>query len=308
LSSILDTGPAIARREFRRARSFAVRASRLGSHTYTSQEIREQLGARILEELPELELSVDLDSPDQFVYVEVRNDKAYLFTQTIKGVGGMPTGSQGVVVCLISSGLDSPIAAYKAMKRGCIPVFVTYDNMPYSNESCASIAVKQASLLAQYIYDYEVKMYIVPHGLDLADIVEHVPQRMTCLYCKRNMFRLGREIAIRENADAIVTGEIIGEQASQTSRNLRATSSAVCDFPILRPCVGDDKVEIEHMGMEIGTYQFAKEKMICCTLPPKYPVVRANIEQVSALESNMDLSLLESEVSQAKIIVLRSVE
>ncbi len=308
LDVILDTGLAMARRDFGKAKSFAVRASRLGSHTYTSQEIREQLGARIMDELPELELSVNLDSPDQYVYVEVRSDKAYFFTQVVKGVGGMPSGSQGTVVCLISSGLDSPIAAYKAMKRGCIPVFVTFDDMPYANEACASVAVKQATLLAQYIYDYEVKMYIVPHGLDLTDIVEHVPQRMTCLYCKRNMFRLGREIAILENADAIVTGEIIGEQASQTSRNLRATSSAVCDFPILRPCIGDDKVDIEHFGMQIGTYEFAKENLPCCTLPPKYPVVRAVIDQVNALEGNMDLSLLNQEVSQAKVIILRSIE
>lgn len=119
---------------------------------------------------------------------------------------------------------------------------------------------------------------------------------------------MGREIAIRENADAIVTGEIIGEQASQTSRNLRATSSAVCDFPILRPCIGDDKVDIEHMAMQIGTYEFAKEGVSCCTLPPKYPTVSARISQVAKEEENMDLSVLQAEVSQAKVIVLRSAE
>jgi thiamine biosynthesis protein ThiI len=119
---------------------------------------------------------------------------------------------------------------------------------------------------------------------------------------------MGREIAIRENADAIVTGEIIGEQASQTSRNLRATSSAVCDFPILRPCIGDDKVDIEHMAMQIGTYEFAKEGVSCCTLPPKYPTGSARINQVAVEEQNMDLSVLQAEVSQAKVIVLRTAE
>jgi thiamine biosynthesis protein ThiI len=306
--NILESGLAMARRDFRKGRTFAVRAGRVGTHTFSSQDIRERLGERILDELGELELKVDLDSPEQYVHVEVRDNRAYLFTQILKGVGGMPTGSQGKVVCLISSGLDSPIAAYKAMKRGCIPVFVTYDNMPYSNEVCSDIAVKQASLLAHYIYDYEVRMYVVPHGMDLTDIVEHAPRRMTCLYCKRNMFRMGREIAIRENADAIVTGEIIGEQASQTSRNLRATSSAVCDFPILRPCIGDDKVDIEHMAMQIGTYEFAKEGVSCCTLPPKYPTVSARINQVAVQEQNLDLNVLQAEVSQAKVIVLRTAE
>jgi thiamine biosynthesis protein ThiI len=306
--NILEFGLAMARRNFRKGRTFAVRAGRVGTHTFSSQDVRERLGERILDELGELELKVDLDSPEQYVHVEVRDNRAYLFTQILKGVGGMPTGSQGKVVCLISSGLDSPIAAYKAMKRGCIPVFVTYDNMPYSNEVCSEIAVKQASLLARYIYDYEVRMYVVPHGMDLTDIVEHAPRRMTCLYCKRNMFRMGREIAIRENADAIVTGEIIGEQASQTSRNLRATSSAVCDFPILRPCIGDDKVDIEHMAMQIGTYEFAKEGVSCCTLPPKYPTVSARINQVAVEEQNLDLNVLQAEVSQAKVIVLRTAE
>ncbi|MHA1938953.1 MAG: tRNA sulfurtransferase, partial [Candidatus Thorarchaeota archaeon] len=252
LDAILETGLEMARVSFAKNKSFAVGSRRVGTHDYSSQDVREKLGAAILTGLPELELSVDLTSPDQSIYVEVRNQSAYLFTDTVDGVGGMPTGSQGKVVCTLSSGLDSPIAAFKVMKRGCIPVFVNFDNTPYANDDCRAIVRDQAQLLANYIHNFEVKLYIVPHGEDLSEAETHGPPKMTCLFCKRNMLRMAREIAIMENADAIVTGEIIGEQASQTTMNLRAINTAVCDFPILRPCAGDDKSDIEDLAHKIG--------------------------------------------------------
>lgn len=255
--------------------------------------------------LSDFELTVDLDTPEQILSVEVRKENAYLFVDTVEGVGGMPTGSQGKVVCTISSGLDSPVAAYKIMKRGCIPIFVNFDNSPHMEGECNDIAVRQAEVLAQYIYNYDVKMYVIPHGRDLTDILENTPEKMTCLFCKRNMLRLAREIAIAENADAIVTGEIIGEQASQTSRNLRVISDAVCDYPVLRPLVGDDKVDVEHLARKIGTYRFAREATSCCSLPPRYPSVEADPIRVKEAEENIDLSLLEDEVAQAHIIILR---
>ncbi len=305
LDTILDVGSAMAVTSFTKGRSFAVRASRVGTHAYSSQDIRERLGERILEKLASFDLKVDLKSPAQVVDVEVRDETAYVFSETIPGVGGMPMGSQGKVVCLISSGLDSPVAAYKAMKRGCIPVFVTFDNIPYANEACSGVAVKQAAKLAEYVHDYQVKVYVVPHGADLADIVSHAPYRMTCLYCKRNMLRMAREIAVLENADALVTGEIIGEQASQTSRNLRAIGGVVCDYPVLRPCIGDDKVDVEHLAASIGTYQFASEGLSCCTLPPKYPMISADIDKVKEAEQGLDLSILKTQVSQARIVIVK---
>ena len=267
--------------------------------------MRALLGERILEGIPELELKVNLSKPDQEIYVEVRDGKAHLFTQTIKGVGGMPTGSQGKVVCTISTGLDSPIAAYKVMKRGCIPVFVHLDNTPYADENCSEIAVKQAQLLANYIHGFEVKLYIVPHAPDIEEAKKHAPEKMTCLFCKRNMLRIAREIAIQEDADAIITGEIIGEQASQTTANLRVIENAVTDFPILRPNAGDDKVDIEHLAQVIGTYEFAMEGASCCTLNPKYPAVTADPEHVESFEEPMDLSILSEELKNARVLVLR---
>ena len=305
MDEILNTGEQLVRAEFKKGLTFAVGARRIGEHPFSSQDVREQLGERIFEGMPELEPKVDLSNPEQTIYVEVRDGKAHLFTQTIKGVGGMPTGSQGKVVCTISTGLDSPIAAYKVMKRGCIPVFVHLDNTPYADENCSEIAVKQAQHLANYIHGFEVKLYIVPHAPDIEEVKKHAPEKMTCLFCKRNMLRIAREIAIQEDADAIITGEIIGEQASQTTANLRVIENAVTDFPILRPNAGDDKVDIEHLAQVIGTYEFAMEGASCCTLNPKYPAVTADPEHVASFEEPMDLSILSEELKNARILILR---
>ncbi|MHA2140495.1 MAG: tRNA uracil 4-sulfurtransferase ThiI [Candidatus Thorarchaeota archaeon] len=306
IDAILETGLEMARRNFTKNKSFAVGSRRVGTHDYSSQDVREKLGAAILMGLPDLNLSVNLKAPDQSIYVEVRNQNAYLFIDTVEGVGGMPTGTQGKVVCTLSSGLDSPVAAYKVMKRGCIPVFVNFDNTPYTNDDCRAIVTEQAQLLANFIHNYEVKLYIVPHGEDLSEAEAHGPPEMTCLFCKRNMLRMAREIAIMEGADAIVTGEIIGEQASQTTMNLRAINTAVCDFPILRPCAGDDKSDIEALAHKIGTYRFSEKGLSCCTLAPEHPVTRRELGAVEKAEADMDLSILQKQIEQASIVTLRT--
>ncbi len=305
LKDILDAGEKLALAGFKKGRSFAVGGRRYGDHKYTSQEMRGFLGERLLEGHPELELSVDLKNPEQSIYIEVRDDRSYIFTETIKGVGGMPTGTQGKVVCTISTGLDSPIAAFKIMKRGTVPVFVYFDNTPHSNEKCTEVAIKQAQLLANYIYGYKVKMYIVPHWPDLEEAIDKGPEKMKCIFCKRNMMKISREIAIIEKADAIVTGEIIGEQASQTTANLRVLDQAVSDFPILRPLAGDDKVDIERMAHKIGTYEFAKEGLACCDLAPDYPALAAKLEDAIRAEEKMDPEILKTELENAKVIILR---
>jgi thiamine biosynthesis protein ThiI len=305
IKDILSVGEQLALAKFKKGRSFAVEGRRYGDHEYSSQEMRGLLGERLLKGHPELELTVDLSNPEQSIYLEVRDERTYIFTDTIRGVGGMPTGTQGKVVCTISTGLDSPIAAFKIMKRGTIPVFVYFDNTPHSNEKCTEVAIGQAQLLANYIHDFKVKLYIVPHWPDLEEAIDKGPEKMTCIFCKRNMMKMAREIAVLEKADAIVTGEIIGEQASQTTANLRVLDEAVSDFPILRPLAGDDKVDIERMAHEIGTYEFAKEGLECCDLAPKYPALAAKLEDAVCAEEKMDRSILQTEIDNARVIILR---
>ena len=236
---------------------------------------------------------------------EVCDNKVFLSTERFDGVGGLPTGSQGKVVCTISGGLDSPIAAYKMMKRGCIPVFVHFDNVPYGDESTRNLAIRQAKRLVEYIHGHEIKMYIVPHGDDLTEVLRHAPRKMTCVFCRRNMYRLAQEVARLEDADAIVTGEIIGEQASQTTQNLRAEETAVSDISIMRPCIGDDKDEIVKMAIKIRTYEFAHEAVSCCSLPPKYPTIYSNLEVIDPTEEKMDMGWIAAEISEAEVIILK---
>ncbi|MGQ4870764.1 MAG: hypothetical protein ACP6IT_02875 [Candidatus Thorarchaeota archaeon] len=242
------------------------------------------------------------------MHVELEGAGVFCSRQRISGVGGLPSGLEGRVVIMISSGLDSPVAAYKAVRRGCVPVFVHFDNSPYSDSSNRRIAVEQARAIAEFVHGVTVKMYIVPHGDDLTDVLRNAPRKMTCIFCRRNMYRLAEEVAIREGAHAIVTGEIIGEQASQTTRNLLVESSAVCRVPVLRPCAGDDKTDIERMSRLIGTYRFASEAASCCVLPPKHPVVHANLDEIASIEERLDLRWIRAEVSEAEILVLKEEE
>ena len=229
----------------------------------------------------------------------------YKIVRSFSGLGGLPTGLEGRVIIMISSGLDSPVAAFKAIRRGCVPIFVHFDNSPYSDQTNRDIAIKQARELSKFVHGVEVKMYVVPHGDDLTEVLRHAPRKMTCVFCRRNMYRLAREVALRENADAIITGEIIGEQASQTTRNLLAETSSVCDIPVIRPCIGDDKVDIERISREIDTYKFASEATACCVLPPKYPSVHARLEEIPPVEEQMDIRWIQAEVNEAETIILK---
>ncbi|MFW9798959.1 MAG: tRNA sulfurtransferase [Candidatus Thorarchaeota archaeon] len=305
MNEVLSLGLAVARERLTEGCAFSVVAEGIGTPDFRSQEISEKLTEFILESLPELELRVDHSSPQRTISFEILDDQVYFLGDTFKGIGGLPTGSESKVVCTISSGLDSPVASYKVMKRGCVPIFVHFDNTPFSDESNKELAIRQAKRLAEYVHGSEVKMYIVPHGDDLVEVLKHGPRKLTCVLCRRNMYRLAQEIALREGADAIVTGEIIGEQASQTTQNLRAERDAICEIPILRPCIGDDKVEIEALARAIGTYEFASEAVSCCTLPPKYPTVRARPEDVQEAEKKMDMDWISAEVSQAEVIILK---
>ncbi len=237
--------------------------------------------------------------------VLILQDRVFVSVEELCGIGGLPTGSEGHVVCMISSGLDSPVAAFKVMRRGCVPIFVYFDNSPFSDDINKKVAIEQATRLSEYIHGTSVKMLVVPHGEDLVEVLKYAPRRMTCVFCRRNMYRLAQEVALREGADAIITGEIIGEQASQTTRNLFAEDSAIARVPIIRPCIGDDKDEITKQAREIGTYEFTNAAASCCSLPPKYPVLHADIAKITTAEIDIGYDWVKDAVSDAEIIVLK---
>jgi len=195
----------------------------------------------------------------------------------------------GKVVCLVSGGIDSPVAAWLAMKKGLIPVFVYFDNSPFTDETTQQRALEAIKKLKQHVSESGIKLYIVPHGEDLAAILRNCPRNLTCVLCRRMMYRLAEKIALKEGAEAIVTGEIIGEHASQTLRNLRVENEALLEVTVLRPLIGMNKTEVESLARKIGTFDASTKPASCCTGPPPKPRTRARLEEVHKAEKHLNI-------------------
>lgn len=193
------------------------------------------------------------------------------------------------VVCLVSGGIDSPVAAWLAIRKGFIPLFVYFDNSPFTDETTAQRALQAIGKLRHLIPDNEAKLYVVPHGEDLADILRNCPRNLTCVLCRRMMYRVAEKIALREGAEGIVTGEIIGEHASQTLTNLRVVSQAISNVVILRPLIGMNKTEVEAVARKIGTFDASTKPASCCTGPPPKPRTRAKLEEVLHAEKSLNI-------------------
>ncbi len=201
----------------------------------------------------------------------------------------MTSSLSGKVVCLVSGGIDSPVAAWLMMKKGLEPVFVYFDNTPFTDESTEKRAVEVAEKLKANS-GKSVKFLSVPHGETLADILRNCPRNLTCVLCRRMMYRIAEKIALKEDAEAIVTGEIIGEHASQTLRNLLVENETLKEVTILRPLVGMNKIEVEALARKIGTFDISTNIASCCSGPPPKPRTRARLDEVDRAEEKLDIS------------------
>ncbi|MFQ6086473.1 MAG: tRNA sulfurtransferase [Candidatus Bathyarchaeia archaeon] len=197
--------------------------------------------------------------------------------------------SQSKVICLVSGGIDSPVAAWLVMRKGCVPVFVFFDNHPFADETTKQRAMEAIKKLSDYAQEKKLKVYVVPHGDDLTDILRSCPRSLTCVLCRRMMYRLAEKIALLEDTDAIVTGEIIGEHASQTLVNLRVENQAISYVTILRPLLGMNKQEVENLARKIGTFDASTKPASCCTGPPPKPRTRARLEEIREAEERLSI-------------------
>ena len=285
--------------------SFAVRCHRVGQHTYTSLDVCRKIGSEIQTKLKEKNLTVNLTKPDHAVKVEVRNEEAFVYAETIQGQGGFPLGSQAKTVCLLSGGIDSPVACWLVMKRGSPTVPIYIDNDPYTDERTRQKAIDTAKKLREWTAGTPNKIYIIPNGKNIKTIQEKAPKKFTCLLCKRLMYRIAEQIAENEKALGIVTGEAIGEQASQTITNLLAIDEAATRFPIHRPLLGFDKTETEVIARKIGTFQISTQKAQGCTAAPCQPATRAKLQAVKEAEANLNMEdLVQKAIQEVQIIPL----
>jgi tRNA uracil 4-sulfurtransferase len=285
--------------------TFAVRCHRVGTHPYSSQEICRNLGEQILEHLKSCNPKVNLTNPDVTVTVEIRDKEAYVYAQTLPGVGGFPLGTQAKTVCLLSGGIDSPVACWLTMKRGSPQIPIYIDNTPYTDERTKQKAIDTAKKLQEWSTGKISKIYIVPNGENIKAIQENAPARFTCLLCKRLMYRIAERIAETEKALGIVTGEAIGEQASQTMHNLFAIDEAATLFPIHRPLLGFDKLETEAIARKIGTFEISIMKAKGCTAAPSMPATQARLNAVKDAETKLDMAaMVESALDKTEVLEL----
>ncbi|MCW4019206.1 MAG: tRNA 4-thiouridine(8) synthase ThiI [Candidatus Bathyarchaeota archaeon] len=302
-ADITETALQAAEAAIKENATFAVRCHRVGTHPYTSQDICRMLGEKILDHLQSRSPKVNLTNPEVTVTVEVRDKEAYVYAESLSAYGGFPLGTHAKTVCLLSGGIDSPVACWLFMKRGSpqIPIYV--DNSPFTDEHARQKAFEVAKKLKGWSTGYMRKMYIVPNGENMKAIQEKAPARFTCLLCKRLMYRIAEGIAEKENAFGVVTGEAIGEQASQTMHNLFAIDEAATRFPIHRPLLGFDKLETEAIAKKIGTYEINIQKDKGCSAAPSSPATQAKLIQVKEAEEKLDIQAMVNETMK-KVKVL----
>ena len=255
---------------------FAIKCRRVGTHDFTSQEMAAHCGGVVRDKIL---APVDLTNPDLTIFVEIRDDKAFIFHEKVKGPGGLPLGTQGKVVVLLSSGIDSPVAAYLMMKRGCEVVALHCNNDPFSGPKVTENFNALVDQLNIYAKGTPIKKRVIDYGEYLTVAKEKAPERMTCVLCKSGMYRIAEKLANKIGADAIVDGSSVGQVASQTLSNILATRYGV-DMPILSPLIGLDKEEITAIAKDIGTFEISKIDDGGCSAVPRYPETRADLERV----------------------------
>ncbi len=255
--------------------TFAVKCRRVGNHDFSSQEMAAYVGSVIVKLT---DAKVNLSNPDFRAYVEVRDNKTFVYYEKIKGLGGLPVGSQGRIVCLISGGIDSPVAAFQMLKRGCAVTLLHCNNYPYG-EGTVEKVIKHAENLKRYSLGEELRVYAIRYGKYLEHVQREAPPRMTCVLCKSGMYQTAQALARKENALAIVDGSSIGQVASQTLNNIEA-SRYHCDMPIFSPLISFDKLEIEKIAKKIGSYEISIIPDGGCGAVPKYPETHADLELV----------------------------
>ncbi len=232
---------------------------------------------------------VDLEGAELTIYVEVLDRECLLYFDRFAGPGGLPAGVSGRVACLMSGGLDSPVAAYRMMKRGAYVVFVHFHSHPLVSRASSEKAKELAEWLTQY--QYASRLFLVPFGEVQREVVLAVPAPLRVIVYRRLMVRIAEAIARSVRAQALVTGEALGQVASQTLSNM-ATVDAAATMPILRPLVGMDKEEIVHQAQSIGTYEISiQPDEDCCSLfTPKHPATASTPREVEAAEALLDVS------------------
>jgi thiamine biosynthesis protein ThiI len=280
--------------------SFAVRAKRQHKTGLTSQELGTEIGSYVYDHIPGL--IVDLDTPEYEIFIEVRDFGGLVYDRRIPGPGGLPWGTQGRVLVLLSAGIDSPVASWLAMKRGCEITHLYLDAGRWAGADVTAAAIENHRKLSLWCAGNPLPMVIADNE-PLFDRMsqQKVQPRYRCVICKRFMQRVAGRLLAQEGALAVVTGENLGQVASQTLANLGVIADAVT-VPVLRPLITYDKEETITIARRIGTFE-AKPGDLACRAVPKMPATAAVLEDVRAFEQKMGIDeLVEYAVSHTRFV------
>ena len=261
----------------------------------TSPEISAEVGGYLLKHTG---AKADMHRPDLVCWIEIVEESAYIYVEKIRGIGGLPVGVSGKVLVMLSGGIDSPVAAWRMMKRGAKAIFVHFHSYPYTDKASLEKAAELVGILAKS--NYRTQVYYVPFAEIQREIVTKTPPPFRVILYRRMMVRIAEQIAAQERAVTLVTGESLGQVASQTLGNLKVIEDAA-SLPILRPLIGDDKEEIVNLAQQIGTFSVSTlPHQDCCSLfVPDHPATNAAIEDVQAAESALEVDALVEQALEA---------
>lgn len=300
LESIMATAPVYLEKELKAAKTFKVEARRSDKRfPYKSPEICAELGGVILDKFPHL--SVDVHNPDLIVNVEVRDFGAYVHGAALKGAGGIPVGTSGNAAILISGGIDSPIAAYMMAKRGLKLTAIHFASPPYTSKRAEDKVVRLLRRVSRYAG--KMTMYTVPFTKIQETIKNECPEELFTIIMRRLMMQISSRIAEDNNCTALITGESLGQVASQTIGALSCTDEAA-DLLVFRPLIGMDKQEIIDISYKIDTYDISIEPYEdCCTVfTPKHPRTRPVLKYVKEAQEKADFApMIEEALANLKV-------
>ncbi len=287
------------------AKTFKVEARRSDkSFPMKSPELQRELGADILSVYPYL--SVDVHNPEVTVTVEIREEYAFVHAYKINGAGGIPVGTSGKAMLLLSGGIDSPVAGYMMAKRGVIIDAVHFEAPPYTSERAKLKVEKLAKLMSEYTG--AINFHCVEFTKIQEIIKDKCPEELFTIIMRRIMMEIAERLAKKEEANCLVTGESIGQVASQTMYAMVCTDAA-CRIPVFRPLIGMDKTEIVEISRKIGTFETSIEPYEdCCTVfTPKHPKTRPQLKDVEAAQAAYDFEpLIQEAVNSTKAYIIKS--
>ena len=287
------------------ARSFKVETRRSDkAFPMTSIELSQYVGGLLADAYPNVK--VDVHNPELTVHVEVRDLAAYVHGNPVKGAGGMPVGCNGAAVTLLSGGIDSPVSSWMIAKRGVRLIPVHFWSFPYTGEAAKEKVITLARRLADWCGGVKMRLAVVPFTHIQEEIRDKCPEEYFTVLMRRFMMRIADRIAADNGLGALVTGENLGQVASQTMQAM-AVTEAVCKRPVLRPLIGFDKQEIVDLARRIGTFETSTLPYEdCCTVfTPRHPALRPTVEKAEAAEAPLDVhALVEEAVMNTEYVKL----